>query len=84
MRAYKFLGDDLVSTTPYTANALIDACISSVVRNHIANNTIDEVIKNRDKLRELIMNSVRDKLASWGIWIETIEITDVKILSTRV
>lgn len=84
MKAYKNLGEDLISDVPHTANSLIDSTVSSVVRNHIANSSIDDVIKNRDAIRSLIMDTLKPLTNGWGIWLETVEITDVKILSQSV
>ena len=51
MRAFKFLGEDLISDTPRTANKLIETVVTSVIRNYIANSTIEEVRQNRDQIR---------------------------------
>lgn len=84
MKAYKNLGQDLISDVPVTANSLINSAVVSIVRNHIANSSIDDVIKNRDALKNLIMETLRPLMTGWGIWLETVEITDVKILSQSV
>lgn len=84
MKAYKFLGDDLVCDEPRHANALINTAVSAIVRNHIANSEIMKVIKERDTIRDLIMESVRPIAQGWGIYLETVEITDVKICSKSV
>jgi len=55
---------------------------SAIVRNCIANSTIDEIIKNRQQLREAINKEMTEVVQGWGVWLETIEITDVKILSS--
>lgn len=81
MKAYKNLGEDLTSDRPTTANMLIESAVSSVVRNHIANSSIDDILKKREKLRELILEEILPLCKGWGIWLETVEITDVKILS---
>ena len=78
MRAYKYLGD---LNTSSEANKTIISLASSVVRNEIANTTIREVLKNRDYLRKQIRTSLTDIFKGWGIWLETIEITNVKISS---
>lgn len=81
MKAFKNLGDDLISDEPRTANSLITSIVSAIVRNHIANSTIDEIIKNRDTIRKLILDALMPLTKGWGIWLETVEITDVQILS---
>lgn len=81
MKAYKNLGADLADDVPRTANNLLTSMASAIVRNQIANSTIDEIIKNRQKLREAIKKEMDEVVTGWGVWMETIEITDVKILS---
>ena len=81
MKAFKNLGDDLISDEPRTANNLITSIVSAIVRNHIANSSIDEIIKNRDQIRSLILETLMPLTKGWGIWLETVEITDVQILS---
>lgn len=54
---------------------------SSVIRNQIANSTTDEILKNRDKLRTAIKDEIGKVTIGWGVWLETIEILDAKILS---
>ena len=81
MKAYKNLGSDLTSDVPKTANNLLTSMASAIVRNCIANSTIDQIIKNRQQLREAINKEMTEVVQGWGVWLETIEITDVKILS---
>lgn len=81
MKAYKNLGSDLASDDPLTANNLLTSMASAIVRNCIANSTIDQIIKNRQQLREAINKEMTEVVQGWGVWLETIEITDVKILS---
>jgi hypothetical protein len=73
----------LISDEPRTANNLITSIVSAIVRNHIANSTIDEIIKNRDQIRKLILDTLMPLTRGWGIWLETVEITDVQILSVQ-
>jgi regulator of protease activity HflC (stomatin/prohibitin superfamily) len=51
MRAFRNLGEDLKTTNPKYANSLLTEMASSVVRNEIANTTIDDLITNREMLR---------------------------------
>lgn len=55
----------------------------SIVRNQIANMTLDEILKNRAKLRNSIKQEMQEVLKGWGMWLETCEIQDVKIVSTE-
>lgn len=54
---------------------------SAIVRNCIANSTIDQILKNRDKLRSDIKEKLSPITSGWGVWLDSIEIIDVKILS---
>ena len=49
MKAYKNLGADLKDDVPETANNLLTSMASAIVRNCIANSTIDEIIRNRQR-----------------------------------
>ena len=55
----------------------------SVLRNLIANSSLDEVLKNRNHLRDNMKNDLKDQFKGWGIWLETVEITEVTISSER-
>jgi len=82
MKAYRNLGGDLSSDTPTTANNLISNMASAVIRNQIANKTMMEIMADRETLKELIVKELMPVTQGWGIWLETVEITDVKILSS--
>lgn len=55
---------------------------SAIVRNCIANSTINEIITNRQMIRNALKKEMWEVVKGWGVWVETIEITDVKILSS--
>ena len=78
--AYKNLGD-ISSGNPKTANDALVAEASAVVRGVIANSTIQEMMTNRDMLREAIRKEMFEVVKGWGVWLETIEITGVQISS---
>ena len=40
-------------------------------------------MKNRDHLRVNVQKDLKDQLKGWGIWLESIEITEVKISSGK-
>ena len=82
MKAYRNLGSDLVSQDPATANSLLTSMASAIVRSRIANSTIDEILQKRNELREAIRSEMAAITTGWGVWLETVEITDVKILSS--
>lgn len=79
--AYKNLGDDLCSENPRTANENLVSMASAIVRAAIANASISEMLKNREKLRENIRTDMTKVVKGWGVWLETVEITDVTIMS---
>lgn len=54
---------------------------SAIVRNCIANSTIDEVLKSRDLMRDQIKKKLTPIVTGWGVYLETVEIIDVKISS---
>jgi regulator of protease activity HflC (stomatin/prohibitin superfamily) len=81
MKAYKNLGEDLMLGDPKIANALINNLASAIIRNIIANSTIDQIIKNREELKAKIISSMKVITIGWGVWLETVEIIDVKISS---
>merc|ERR1719215_2578497 len=55
---------------------------SAIVRNQIANSTIDKVIKDRQALKEQIMAEMNEFVSGWGVHLATVEVCDVKILSS--
>lgn len=82
LKAFKYLGKDLTSDTPTTANEQMVEISNAIVRHRIANSTIDEVLKNREMVRDEIKKEMNEIVNGWGIWLESVEITDVKILSS--
>lgn len=79
--AYKMLGDDLKQKVPKTANDNLVEMANSIVRDRIANSSIETIIKQRSKIRDEIRSEMNKVVNGWGVWLESIEITDVKILS---
>lgn len=78
-KAYKNL--DLASGNFNNANEILRNMTSAIVRNQVANSTIDNVIKNRQLLREEILKEIDAVVRGWGVHIATVEVTDVKISS---
>jgi regulator of protease activity HflC (stomatin/prohibitin superfamily) len=54
---------------------------SAIVRSQIANSSIDEIMKNRQGLKEKIIAEMNTVVQGWGVHLSTVEITDVRILS---
>ena len=82
LKAFKYLGEDIKTNDPATANDKIVEIANSIVRHRVANSTIDEVLKNREMVREEIKKEMNEIVNGWGVWLESVEITDVKILSS--
>jgi uncharacterized membrane protein YqiK len=51
------------------------------VRNAIANSTIETMLRDRASLRQQIRKEMFEVVKGWGVWLETVEITDVTISS---
>ena len=79
--AYKNLGDDLASGNPTTANDNLVSMASAIVRAAIANSTITDMLTKRDILKTKIVKDMDAVVKGWGVWLETVEITDVQISS---
>lgn len=82
-KLYKTFGDALVDT--YSSKGAIsdkirDMCIS-VIRDRVANMTIMDILRNRNKIKTEIQKTLQDTLSGWGMQIDTIEISNVKISS---
>lgn len=75
-RCYKYMeGGD--------ANRNVQAMCESVLRNLIANSHLSEVLRNRKHLKDNMTNDLKDQFKGWGLWLETVEIKEVKISSDR-
>lgn len=79
--AYQKLGEDLQSGTPSKANDDLRDATFSILREKIANSTIMNIIKNRNVIRNSMKKELNALVNNWGVWIENVEITDVRILS---
>ena len=53
----------------------------SIVRDRIANHSINDILKNRKKLKNSVHQEMQKMMNGWGMWLETCEILDVKIVS---
>ena len=58
MNAYRFFGNDLKKSVPTVANSKIENMAVAIVRDRIANLTINDILKNRSKLR----SGVKDEM----------------------
>lgn len=80
-KAYKSLGEELCLSNPTSANTTLMELSNSIVRNRIANSTIEDILTHRDQVKNEIRNEMNKIVNGWGVWLESVEITDVKILS---
>eukprot|EP00341_Mesodinium_pulex_P000497 CAMPEP_0116932092 /NCGR_PEP_ID=MMETSP0467-20121206/28220_1 /TAXON_ID=283647 /ORGANISM="Mesodinium pulex, Strain SPMC105" /LENGTH=300 /DNA_ID=CAMNT_0004612685 /DNA_START=187 /DNA_END=1089 /DNA_ORIENTATION=+ len=83
MRAYRHLGKDIENQDPYSANDKLTTMSNAIVRHCIANSTIEVILKDRKFIRDALKKELNEVAKGWGVWVETIEITDVKILSSK-
>lgn len=84
LKAYRFLGQDLKSGKMNQANAILGEISNSIVRHRVANSTIEEILRNRDVVRNEIRSELNKIVNGWGVWLESVEITDVTISSSQV
>lgn len=80
-RLYKSFGEDLRKHGAPVVSERLSSMTVAVIRDKIANSTIDDLLKNRDKLRSEIKKDLSPKMTEWGMWLETVEIADVVICS---
>lgn len=76
-KAYRSFGSDLCDKDPKSANDKLKEMSSAIVRARIANSSVNEVMTKRDLLRNEIKKELNALVAGWGVWLETVEITDV-------
>jgi len=81
LKAYSNLG--FSGPEPVQANQNLGQLAESVIRAQVANSTIKDVLQKRTELRESVRSSIQDVAKGWGIWLETVEITDVHISSKQ-
>jgi len=63
------------------ANNILRELTSAIVRHQIANSSINQLLKDRDSIRKAIIQDISDQAKGWGVYLATVEITDVRILS---
>jgi len=80
-RAYRTF-DGLSAAGQTMANTQLGKLTESILRNMVSNLTIQEVLTQRDSLRKNAREQLIEITKGWGIWIETVEITDVRISSS--
>lgn len=63
------------------ANEQLESMAVSIIRDRIANLSLNDILKNRSKLRDGVKDEMQKVITGWGIWLETCEVQDVKIAS---
>lgn len=53
----------------------------AVLRNHIANTSMRDVLTQREALRDKVREVMMQQIKGWGVWVEAVEIADVRICS---
>lgn len=79
-KAYRYL-DGLSPSGIEKANANIKDMAESILRAQVATMSIADVVRNRAAIRTACRKDMADVIQGWGLWLETLEIYDVKILS---
>lgn len=79
-KAYKTF-DGFSANGQREANDNIRKLVEAILRHTVSGLTINEVMTQRNKIREQAKEQVLEQTKGWGVWIETIEITDVLIMS---
>ena len=81
MKAYRHVKDLSNLGQDAEINLHLKSMAESIVRSQVSNLGINEVIGKRKKVRDGIVGEMQEVINGWGIWLETVEITEVKILS---
>lgn len=63
------------------ANTSVQTMCESIVRNQMANCSLEEVLRQRIKLKKQMKDELQHQLTGWGIWLESVDLKDVKISS---
>lgn len=81
LRAYKFFGKELAEETPVKANSRLEEVGSAVLRHRVANSSLEEIMQNRSLLRNEMLTELKKVCIGWGVAVDSVEVTEVKILS---
>jgi regulator of protease activity HflC (stomatin/prohibitin superfamily) len=73
-KCFKMFGRDLQQRNPRSVNDKLGDMAISIVRDRVANMSLDDILKNRNKLRNGVKEEIQKLLTGWGIWLETVEI----------
>lgn len=53
------------------------------MRNQIANSTLNQILRKRHEIRDKVREEMQKLCNGWGVWLETVEITEVLISSNN-
>merc|ERR1712093_275980 len=53
----------------------------SLMRKHVATTSLNDVLRDRESLRNSVNDEMTKTTKGWGVWLETFEIKDVQICS---
>lgn len=80
-KLYKAFGDELQKANSAVINEKLQNMATAVVRDRVANLTIEDLLRNRNQLKKGIAENIQKTLTGWGMYVESIEISDVQIVS---
>jgi regulator of protease activity HflC (stomatin/prohibitin superfamily) len=80
-KLYKSFGKELQNSYSNVIDEKLQQMAVAVVRDRVANTTIEAILRDRNQLRSSIKKSMQEMMTGWGMWLETIEISDVYITS---
>lgn len=55
----------------------------ALMRKHVATTPLTDVLRDREALRQTVRDEMMATTKGWGVWPETLEITDVQICSNK-
>lgn len=84
LKAYTNLGADLCSANPKSANKNLMQQAASIIRNKIANVSLNDCLRNRIAIRDEVKIEMQKICDGWGVYLESVEITEVLISSSSV
>ena len=86
-RAYKNLHmrdeDEDGGVDNQSGNSYVADCAASIIRVTVANLTLQDVLTKRDEIRTTVREVMQQQVNGWGVWLETVEISDVQVSSKR-